>query len=66
MVVLIRVVLVVCKIMVAYSEGTLECEEWFECGRRIVYKERLFGIGGFPYLLSLLILLYSKASTTLT
>jgi hypothetical protein len=26
----------------------------------IVYKERLFGVGGFPCLLSLLILLYSK------
>jgi len=29
-------------------------------------SERLFGIGGFPFHLSLLVLLYSKASTTLT
>jgi len=35
-------------------------------GRQSVYKERLLGVGGFPFLLSLLILLYSKASTTLT
>jgi len=26
------------------------------------YKGRVFGIGGFPFLLSLLVLLYSKAS----
>ena len=56
----------VCKIMVGYSDGTSENEEWFEGGRRRVYKERLFGVGGFPFLLSLLVFLYSKASTTLT
>jgi hypothetical protein len=43
-------------------DGTLEHEEWFGGGRRIVYKERLVGVGGFPFLLSLLVLLYSKAS----
>jgi len=66
MVVLIRVVLVVGKITAEYSDGTLEYEEWFEGGGWSVYKERLFGVGGFPFLLSLLVLLYSKASTTLT
>jgi len=56
----------VCKIMVGYSDGTSENEEWFEGGRRRVYKGRLFGVGGFPFLLSLLVFFYSKASTTLT
>jgi len=42
--------------------GTSEYNEWFERGRRIVSKERMFGIGGFHFLLSLLVLLYSKAS----
>jgi len=49
-----------------YSNGTLKHEEWFEGGRQSVYKERLFGVGGFPFLLSLLIFWYSKASMTLT
>jgi hypothetical protein len=40
----------------------LEHGEWFDDGRRIVYKESVVGVGGFPFLLSLLILLYSKAS----
>jgi hypothetical protein len=61
-VVLISVVLMVCKITVEYSEGTSEHEEWFEGGKQIVYKERLFGVGGFPFLLSLLVLLYRKAT----
>ena len=65
MVVLIRVVLMVCKIMVGYSDDTSEHEEWFEGARRSVYKERLVGVAGFPFLLSLLVLSYSKASTTL-
>jgi len=56
----------VCKIMVEYLDDTSEHGGWFEGGRRSVYKERLFGVGWFPFLLSLLILLYSKASTTLT
>ena len=64
--VLIRVVLVVCKMMVGYLDGILAHGEWFEGGRWSVYKERLFGVGWFPFLLSLLVLLYSKASMTLT
>ena len=55
----------VCKIMVGYSDGTSEHEEWFQGGRQSVYKERLFRVGGFSFLLSLLVLLNSKASTTL-
>jgi len=47
------------------SDGTPRHEEWFKGGRWSVYKERLFGVGGFPFLLALLVLLYSKASTTL-
>jgi len=66
MVVLIRVVLVVCKIVVGDSDDTSEHEEWFEGSRWSVYKERLFGAGGFPFLLSLLIFVYSKACMTLT
>jgi len=53
---------VVCKIMSWDSDGTSEHEEWFEGGRRIVYKESVVGVGGFPFLMSLLVLLYSKAS----
>ena len=64
--VLIGVVLMVYKIIVGYSDGTSEHEEWFEGGRRSVYKEKLFGVGGLPFLLSFLVLLYSKASTTVT
>jgi len=45
-----------------FCQCTSEHGESFERGRRRVYKERLFGIGGFPFLLSLHILLYSKAS----
>jgi len=30
-------------------------------GRRIVYKESVDSVGGFPFLLSILVLLYSKA-----
>jgi hypothetical protein len=43
-------------------DGTSEHEEWFEGGRRIVYKESVVGVGGFSFLLSLLVLLYSKES----
>jgi len=52
----------VCKIIGWDSDGTLEHGEWFEGGRRSVYKETVVGIGGFPFLLSLLVLLYSKSS----
>jgi len=44
------------------SDGTLEHEEWFVGGRRIVYRESVVCVGGIPFLLSLLVLLYSKAS----
>jgi len=44
------------------SDGTSEHGEWFEGGRQLVYKETVAGAGGFPFLLSLLVLLYSKAS----
>ena len=60
MVVTIRDNGVVCKIMGWDSDGTSEYEEWFEDGRRIVYKESVDSVGGFPFLLSLLVLLYSK------
>jgi hypothetical protein len=53
---------VVCKIMGEDSDGILKHGEWFEDGRQIVYKESVVGVGGFPFLLSLLVLLYSKAS----
>jgi len=52
----------VCNIIEWDSDGTSEHEEWFEGGRQNVYKESIVGIGGFPFLLSLLVLLYSKAS----
>jgi hypothetical protein len=42
------------------SSGTSKHGKWFEGSRRSVYKERFFGIGGFPILLSLLVLLYGK------
>jgi len=58
------IVLMVCKIMAGYSDGTFEHKRWWEGGRRGVYQERSFGVGGFPALLSLLVLLYSNASTT--
>ena len=50
MVVTIRNNRVVCKIMGWDSDGTLEHEEWFEGNRRIVYKESVDGVGGFPFL----------------
>jgi hypothetical protein len=53
---------VVCKIIEWDSDGTSEHEEWFEGGRRSVYKESVDGVGGFPFLLSLPVLLYSQAS----
>jgi len=56
------VMLVVCKIMGWDSDNISEHEEWFEGGRWIVYTESIVGIGEFPFLLSLLVLLYSKAS----
>ena len=60
--VMIRADLVVCKIIGLDSDGTLEHEEWFKGGRRSLYKETVVGITGFPFVLSLLVLLYHKAS----
>jgi len=60
--VLKRVALMVCKIMGKDLDGTSEHEEWFEGGRQIVHKESMLGVGGFPFLLSLLIFLYSTAT----
>jgi hypothetical protein len=60
MVILIRVVLLVYKIMGEDSDGIAEHEELFQDGIRTVNKYRLFGVGGFPFHLSLLVLLYSK------
>jgi hypothetical protein len=60
-----RIVLVLCKIVGKDSDGTLEYGEWFEGGRQIVYKDMLFAVGGCPFLLSLLIVWYSKASYNL-
>jgi len=31
----------------------------------VVYRERLFGVGGFPFLLSILVLLYSHQQARL-
>jgi len=52
---------VVCKIMVKDWDGTSKLEESFKRDRRTVYNVRLLGVGGFLFLLSLLVLLYSKA-----
>ena len=54
-----------CTIMREYSDGTSEHEERFEGGRQSVYEERLLGIGGFLFLLTLLVLLYRESSETL-
>jgi hypothetical protein len=43
-----------------YSVGTWEHEKWFGGIRRCVYKERVVAVGGFPFLLSLLVLLSSN------
>jgi len=42
------------------SDCTSEEEKSFEGGRRSVYAQRLFGIGGFPNHLSLHVLVYGK------
>jgi len=59
---LIRVEMVMCRIMGKDLDTTFEYEEFFEGGIETVYKEILFGLGGLPFLLSQLVLLYSKAS----
>jgi len=48
--------------MVKDSDSALKHDEWLQGDRWTVYNERLFAVGGFPFLHSLLILLYSKAS----
>ena len=60
-VMMIRILLVVCKIRRRDWDSTLKHGRWFEGDRRTVYKERLFVVGGFSFHLSLLLLLYSKA-----
>jgi hypothetical protein len=50
------------KIMGGGLNGTSEYKECFEGGRCTVYTETVVGLGGFPLLLSLLLLLYSDAS----
>jgi len=57
---LIRVFLAVCNIMSEDSDSTLNHGGLFKGGRTSVYKERSFAVGGFPLLLSLLHLLYTK------
>jgi hypothetical protein len=52
----------VCKMMGCDSDSTSEYEEWFEGSRRIVYTESVAGVGGCPFLLSLLVVFDSKAS----
>jgi len=42
--------------------GTSEHPRWFKGGSRTAYKQRLFDVGGYPFLLSLHILSYSKAT----
>jgi len=64
-VVLIEVVLVVGKMIRKHLDDTSKHEESFKGGIQTVYKERLFGIGGFPFLLSLLGLPYKEASIIL-
>ena len=58
---LIRRVLVVWKMMGKDSDGILRHDEWLEGGILMCIQWGWFGIGGFPFLLSLLVLLYSKA-----
>jgi len=60
MAVLIRVALVVSESMGNDLDGTLVYEGWFQGGLCVAYIERLFGVGGFTFLLLLLILLYTK------
>jgi len=54
----------VCNLMGGYLDGTSKHEQSLKGGRRSVDKGRLIGVGGYPSLPSLLILLCSKASTT--
>jgi hypothetical protein len=60
MVVLISRVFRCVRLWGDYSVGTMEYAKWFGGIGRSVYKERVFGVGGFPFLLSLLVLLSSN------
>jgi len=42
------------------ADGTSEHEDWFKGGRRSVYNELCVVLEYFPFLLSLLVLLYSN------
>ena len=65
MVVLISVVQVVYEIMWRGLNGISKHVELFESDRPTVYIERLFGIGGFAFLLSVLAVFYSKGIVTI-
>jgi hypothetical protein len=58
---LIRILLVVCKIMSEDSDSTLEYKRWFKGGGWTGYKERWFCVVWFPFLHCLLIHFYSTA-----
>jgi hypothetical protein len=51
-----------CKRMLKDLNGTLEHKESLEGGRQTVFREKLLGIGGFPVVLSILVLKYSKGT----
>lgn len=51
----------VCKITGEYSNRTSEHEERFEGGNLSVYNEMFFGVGGFPVLFSILVVLYKES-----
>jgi hypothetical protein len=53
--------LMVCQIMKGDSDSTLKHGKWFKGGSQTVSQERLSGVGGFPIVCSLHVLLYSKA-----
>jgi len=61
-VVALRVMLIECKIISGDLEGILNQERWLAGDNLTVYNDRLFGLEGFLFLLSLLILLYSKVT----
>jgi len=58
----IRVWLVVCKIMIEESDDKSKHEVWYEDVGWTLEKETLFGIGGFRFRFSSLILSYSTTT----
>jgi hypothetical protein len=54
--------LLVCKVIGTHSDATLNHAESLEAGRQTVYNVCVAGVGEFLFLLSILGLLYSKAS----